>query len=218
MPFTKQIAKLSAEDFICQYLIDRLNMSTLIAGYDHGFGNNREKSPESFKNLAFKHNFTFKMVQPVTFEGIIVKSSALRSLIAEGDVEKASNLLGRDYSLKGKVIHGNNLGKRIGFPTANINPETDDKILPASGVYAGWVEIDTTRKKAVVNLGSRPTFDIKNEALETHLIDFDGDLYNNEIRIGFTRRLRDIVRFDSYDDLKHQITSDIEITKELIIS
>lgn len=218
IPFTKKIAGLTAEQFVRDYLTARFGMGTLIAGYDHGFGKKREESEETFRKLAKELNFRFKIISPEKYGGTIVKSSTIRRMIIEGKVESASELLGRDYSLKGTVIRGNSLGKKIGIPTANIEPENDEKILPASGVYAGWVEFEGILKKAVVNLGTRPTFNIDSEALETHLIEFNGDLYDKAVRIGFIRRLRDIVKFNTQEELKHQINNDIEITKDLIIS
>jgi riboflavin kinase/FMN adenylyltransferase len=217
MHFTRGIAGLTAEQFIREFLLGRLNMGTLIAGYDHGFGKKRENSTEVFEKLAGELHYSFKKVDPVKLGGGIVKSSTIRARLEEGDVELASELLGADYSIKGRVIRGNTLGRTIGIPTANIEPVTTEKILPASGVYAGWVSFWGAVRKAVVNLGPRPTFNIEKEAFETHLIDFDGDLYGKEVRAGFTRRLRDIRKFDTHEELKQQITSDIEQTKNLII-
>lgn len=218
MVFSREIAELTAAQFIREFLIGRLNMGTLIAGYDHGFGKKREESPKVFAKLAGELHYSFRKVSPVKHRGVIVKSSTIRTMISEGNVGDASELLGGDYSLKGRVIQGNTLGRTIGIPTANIEPQNDEKILPASGVYGGWVLCEGNVRKAVVNLGPRPTFNIEKEAFETHLIDYEGDLYGKEVRIGFTRRLRDIKKFDTHEQLKHQIDSDIELTKNLIIS
>lgn len=215
MAFTKTTAELTAAQFLRDFLVGRLNMGTLVAGYDHGFGKKREESTEVFKKLAVELHYSFKKVDPVKHEGVIVKSSTIRSMISEGIVEAASELLGADYSIKGRVIRGNTLGRKIGIPTANIESLSTEKILPASGVYGGWVLCEGRVRKAVINLGSRPTFGIAQEAFETHLIDYTGDLYGREVRTGFTRRLRDIKKFDTHEQLKRQIYTDIELTKSL---
>ena len=215
LSFSEHIASLSAEEFIREFLIGHFGLSTLIAGYDNNFGKKTGK-PESLSELAQRLQFSLKVVAPEKEGGIIVKSSTIRALITEGNVEAASGLLGRYYSLQGKVIQGNRLGKKLGIPTANIEPEHDEKILPASGVYAGWMEFGGERRNAVINLGARPTFNIDNEAFEAHLIGYDGDLYGRKVRTGFVRKLRDIVKFDTLQELKEQIYRDIELAKELI--
>ena len=215
LSFSKHIAGLTAEEFIRDYLIGHFGLSTLIAGYDNSFGKKTENQ-EPLTELAQRLQFSLKVVAPEKKGGMIVKSSAVRALLTEGNVEAASGLLGRNYSLQGRVIQGNKLGKKLGIPTANIEPEHDEKILPASGVYAGWVEFEGDRRNAVINLGARPTFNIDNEAFETHLIGYDGDLYGRKVRTGFVRKLRDIVKFDTLHDLREQICSDIERAKDLI--
>ncbi|MCE5250656.1 bifunctional riboflavin kinase/FAD synthetase [bacterium] len=215
LTFTRDIANLTTEQFTRDYLIKRLKMNTLFIGYDHGFGKRSEKSPETFQKLAEALNFTLRTVNSVEFDGLTVKSSLIRTLLAKGNVEKAAELIGEDYSLQGKVIRGDGRGKKIGIPTANIEPGSSDKILPGKGAYAGWAEIDGIRKTAVINMGSRPTFNIHCDAIETHIIDFQGDLYGKDIRIGFTQKLRNIVKFNDQQDLLRQINSDIETTKKI---
>ena len=213
--FTKEIAGLSARNFIEDYLLKRFNMGTLIVGYDHGFGSKDGKSRESFHDLSRLLNFSLKIVGPVKYDGIIVKSSKIRTLIAAGDVEFASRLLETDYSLKGIVVEGNRLGKKIGIPTANIEPENKEKIVPSGGVYAGWAEHEGKRINAVVHIGPRPTFDIEKETIEAHLLEFSENLYGKKIRLGFIRKLRDILRFGTLDELTNQIKNDIETTKKI---
>ena len=216
IPFTKEMAGLSARNFIEDYLLKRFNMGTLIVGYDNGFGSKDGSSRESFHDLSNSLNFSLKTVEPVEHDGIIVKSSEIRSLIADGDVEFASRLLVTDYSLKGIVVKGNMLGKKIGIPTANIEPENKEKIVPSSGVYAGWAEYEGKRINAVVHIGPRPTFDIEKEAIEAHLLEFSENLYGKKIRLGFIRKLRDILRFGTLDELTNQIKNDIKTTKKIL--
>lgn len=215
IPFTKEIAGLSARHFIEDYLLKRFNMGTLIVGYDHGFGKKGGEARESFHDLSSLLDFSLKTVEPVEHDGIIVKSSEIRSLIADGDVEFASKLLETDYSLKGTVVEGKGLGKKIGIPTANVEPDNKDKIVPACGVYAGWAEHEGKRLNAVVHIGPRPTFDIEKESIEAHLFEFSENLYGKKIRIGFIRKLRDILRFDTEDELTNQIKNDIKTTKKI---
>lgn len=215
IPFTKEIAGLSARQFIEDYLLKRFNMGTLIVGYDHGFGKKGGEGRESFHDLSSLLNFSLKTVEPVEHDGIIIKSSKIRSLIADGDVESASRLLETDYSLKGTVVQGKGLGKKIGIPTANVEPDNKEKIVPADGVYAGWAEHEGKRLNAVVHIGPRPTFDIEKESIEAHLFEFSGNLYGKKIRIGFIRKLRDILRFGTQDELTNQIKNDIKTTKKI---
>ncbi len=215
IPFTKEIAGLSTRHFIEDYLLKRFNMGTLIVGYDHGFGKKGGEARESFHDLSSLLNFSLKTVEPVEHDGIIVKSSTIRSLIADGDVEFASKLLETDYSLKGTVVEGNGLGKKIGIPTANVELENKEKIVPAGGVYAGWAEHEGKRLNAVVHIGPKPTFDIEKESIEAHLFEFSENLYGKKIRIGFIRKLRDISRFETQDELTNQIKIDIKTTKKI---
>jgi len=217
LPFTRELADLSAGEFIAEYLIDRLNMETLIVGYDNGFGRKREGSPETFRELSGKLGFNLRIVEAVDHDGTTVKSSEIRSLLAKGNVEAASRLLGADYSLSGTVQKGWGIGRGMGIPTANIDPETIETMLPAPGIYAGWVEYGGGKYVAVANCGARPTFDSDEEVVEAHIIDFDGELYGEVIRLGFTRRLRDIGKFASRGELAGQIRKDIEFTKSLTI-
>jgi len=209
--FTRQVSEMGSEEFIRRYLINCLGMSHFIVGYDHGFGRKREGSPKNIQNLADRHHFTLEIQTPVTYDG-----SKIRTQILEGDVHGAAAFLGRDYSFPGIVISGYGLGKRIGIPTANIKSKNDEKIIPCSGVYAGWIEFDNHKRDAVISLGPQPTFNRNEEVTEVHIPGFSDDLYQKEVTVGFTRRLRNIEKFDSEQELVQQIRKDIEHLKQFI--
>jgi len=214
--FTKQIAEMSAEKFIRDYLIDYLGMNHLIVGYDHGFGKKREGSIQTLSKLSKKINFTLDIQEPIIYNGMVVKSSNIRAQLEEGNVEFASELLGKDYSFIGEVLRGQGIGKKIGVPTANIAVKDIEKIVPTSGVYAGWIEFDCHKREIVVSIGPKPTFNKYEEYIEAHILDFNKDLYGKEIRIGFNRRLRNIIKFDTRQALVNQIKKDIENLKQNI--
>lgn len=215
LTFTQQIARMSAELFIKEYFIDCLGMTCFIVGYDHGFGKDRKASTKELREYAHHLKFCLEIVKPVIRCGTIVKSSTIRSRILEGKVGAAATLLGRNYSFRGKVIHGQGIGNNIGIPTANLLKEDLEKILPLSGVYAGWVELEGKKLHAVISIGSRPTFNSPEEAIEVHIPGYTGDLYGQYLHIGFYDRLREIQKFDSEESLVEQIKKDIEISKKI---
>jgi len=208
--FTDEISRLSPADFIGTYLIECLGMRHFVVGYDHGFGRNREGSSDMIAGLADEYGFTVSVVQPVICEGDTVNSSIIRERIDQGRMDKVALLLGRDFSFSGSVVGGYGLGRKLGVPTANIRLGDPQKIMPKQGVYTGWIEHGGVRREAVMSIGSRPTFGRIDEAVEVHIPDFDGDLYGERVTIGVTGRIRDIVRFDSKDELVKQIKKDID--------
>ncbi len=216
--FTQQIANLTAEQFIKKYLIDCLGMKYFIVGYDHSFGKNRKGTLEKIREQAENLRYKLEVLQPVKKENMVVKSSIIRNLISEGKVELASSLLGENYYLGGKVITGRGHGVKIGFPTANILPEDADKIIPANGVYAGWLEIEDIKMDAVIAIGPQPTFGLTEESIEVHIPDYIGELYRKKVKISFLQRLRNIEKFDSQQALIQQIKHDIEKSKQILIN
>ncbi|MHB9031330.1 MAG: bifunctional riboflavin kinase/FAD synthetase [Candidatus Latescibacterota bacterium] len=216
--FTEETSRIPAAAFIHDYLSGCFGMRYFIVGYDHSFGRGRAVSSENLREYGLKLGFELEVMGPVTWKGRVVNSSAIRSLIREGDVQGASALLGYEYSFLGLVVHGSGLGKSFGIPTAKILSASPEKIIPAKGVYAGWAEIEGNHFRGVISIGPRPTFDNEEEAIEIHLPGFSGDLYDKHIRVGFIHRLRDIVRFDSPEALVKQIQKDIEESKQFTVS
>ena len=207
---------MTAEQFTAEYLKDCLGMSYFIVGYDHSLGKGGTASSKILQEYAQKFNFHLEIVRPITKDGMIVKSSTIRNHVLNGRVDLASVLLGEQYSFLGQVVEGRGCGEKIGFPTANIIPKDAGKIIPASGVYSGWIKFEDEKKDALITIGPSPTFDLEEELIEIHIPDYEGNLYGKSVRIGFVKRLRDIEKFESQEKLIQQIKNDIEKSKHFI--
>ena len=216
LPFTKEVSQLDARTFINRYLIKPFGMIGFVAGYDHALGHRRKGGGEHLSELSTELGFSLRIVKPVNNDGdgIPVKSSTIRSLLRQGDVTTVTEYLNRDYSIKGTVVRGRGIGRQIGIPTANIKPEDENKLLPGSGIYSGWVEFGGNRYDAVISCGSKPTFDIAQEEIEAHLLNYNGDLYGSKVRVGFSNWIRTIEKFSSSEELVNKIYSDIELTRK----
>ncbi|MFC1529012.1 bifunctional riboflavin kinase/FAD synthetase [Candidatus Latescibacterota bacterium] len=214
LSFTKQFSEISPEHFVKNYLVDCMGMSHFVVGYDHSFGKKRSGSINTFEKLAKKYNFTLEIQKPVACNGITVKSSTIRTKLLDGNVDVASVLLGKDYSFRGSVVKGHGIGKKIGVPTANIAVLDHEKIIPSYGVFAGWLKFENQHKEVVLSIGTSPTFSKTDETIEAHILDFEGDLYGMEVRIGFIRKLRNIQNFGTEQALVNQIKKDIEEVKK----
>jgi riboflavin kinase/FMN adenylyltransferase len=214
--FTRSFAALSPEEFVRSILVDGLGVSAVVVGYNVSFGRDRAGTPELLRELGEAHGFDVEVVPPVLAGDLQVSSSVVRRLIGAGDVAGAARLLGRPHALVGRVRRGDRRGASIGFPTANVLPRGG--MLPPDGVYAVRVGIDgePAARPAVANLGSNPTFGGAGRRLETHLFDFDGDLYGRRLAIALIERLRGEIRFPSVDDLVRQIRSDAERARRLL--
>lgn len=221
LPFTKELAALSARDFMEQILKERLNVKMLQVGYDNRFGHDRTENIEDYRRYGLELGIMVYQGIRLRFEGYTtsVSSSNIRSLIAEeGDVEVANIFLGREYELSGKVMPGEHIGHQLGFPTANLQPDDDFKVIPASGVYGVRAIVGNSQKPmpAMMNIGTRPTFDGQNRTLEVNIFDFDGDLYGQTVRIRFLFRLREERKFDSPEALVVQLQKDKEMVQLII--
>ncbi|MEC9140165.1 MAG: bifunctional riboflavin kinase/FAD synthetase [Chloroflexota bacterium] len=212
--FTLDLSYLSAKTFI-EVLRDALNMRELVVGPDFAFGYQREGTTEVLARLGEEMGFGVKVVDPVKFDGLIVSSTAVRNRVQEGDMAGAAWMLTRPFSLSGLVVKGDQRGRQIGFPTANLDIQPD-VTLPPDGTYATWVHADGVTYKSVTNIGVRPTFGSNSRQIETHIIDYDGDLYNTKIRVAFARKLREEVKFNAVDDLVNQLHEDVASAKTLL--
>lgn len=211
LPFTKQLAQKKAEDFVREVLVGQFNAKTVVVGYDHRFGHQREGDTHLLRALGAELDFSVIECGKVDFKGQPVSSSAIRDHLLEGRVQQASVLLGRHYSISGIVEHGDGRGKGIGIPTANIGSFLPNKLRPANGVYAVHVVMEgqEARYGGMMNIGTRPTFDGGNHIhLEVHLFDFDQDLYEREVRVEFVERIRDERKFESVNALIQQLNAD----------
>ena len=208
LPFTREVAQLSACE-MARLLYDRLQMRSLLLGYDSRFGSKSHDDFDRLPQLASDLGFTFKRGEPFLLDGKPISSSRIRESLAQGAMEDTAHLLGRPFTLTGTVLHGRGVGHTLGFPTANIDLSQTRKMLPAYGVYA----VRIGDRIGMANLGPVPTFDVDKPLLEVHLLDFHGDLYGQTVTVEFIHRLRDIVRFDSSEALQHQLQEDIKQTR-----
>jgi riboflavin kinase/FMN adenylyltransferase len=216
LPFL-EIRDLDPRVFVTEILCLRLKASLVAVGENFRFGRDRGGDPALLTELGRSNGFTVEVVKMLGDGGPegVISSTRIRELLADGDVAKASLLLGRPFTLAGPVIHGDARGHGIGFPTANLHvPER--MATPADGVYAAWAEVDGRRYRAVVNIGVRPTFGVSQRTIEAHLLDFDDDLYGKVLTLGFVQRIREERRFDTIDALVAQITADRDAADHIL--
>ncbi len=211
-PFNKSFAEMSAKDFVENVLIKGLHAAHIVVGEDYGFGRNRQ-GDVAYMRRSYPELPVTAVKKLHDQNGEIISSSRIRSFLRDGEVEKASGLMEHPFEIEGYVIHGAQLGRKIGFPTINIDPA--DSILPRIGVYAASVEIDDKRFKAVANIGFRPTVNGKNVLLEAHLLGFEGDLYGRRLRVQLLTFIRPEVHFNSLEELKAQIIKDSETVERI---
>ena len=215
-PFDRAVSEMSAHDFMAR-LKDHLGLSRLLIGYDFALGKGREGNAGRLSELGRELGYSVSVVEAVSDESGVISSTEIRKLVSLGNVAAAANLLGRPYALSGPVIHGDGRGRRINIPTANLHyPES--KLLPANGIYACRARLGADYFAAAVNIGFNPTFtpDKRTVNVEAHILDFDRDLYDEQVTLEFIARLRDEAKFDSVEALLAQIHADIEQTREIL--
>ena len=206
--FTSELAQLSARDFV-QLLVDELQVRFMLEGPDYALGRGREGTVPVLAELGREIGFQLDVLEPLTEGELVVSSTAIRSALAEGEMQRVAERLGRPFSLRGPVVEGARRGKGIGFPTANIAVGAD-RALPPFGVYVTWAYIGEARYKSVANIGRRPTFDQGERTIEVHLLDYQGDdFYGHDLRIDLLERLRRERRFTSAEELRAQIRRDV---------
>lgn len=215
-PFTPEVAKQSAKEFI-RRLHNHLKMHRLCVGHDFALGHGREGTLPVLAALGTVYGYQLEISPPVELDNQVVSSSLIRNGLADGDLEKVNRLLGRPYQLSGTVVHGDGRGRRIGIPTANLLI-WQERLIPRSGVYACIARVGDRTWMAVVNIGFRPTFEMKLEApqVEAHLLDFTDDLYHQRIELSFIRHLREERRFPGIEQLVNQIHTDINLAREIL--
>lgn len=208
MPFTQHLARLGYEQFVKEYLFEPLQMQRYYAGHDHGFGKGRKGGFDALKELGNLLGFSVWQSEARLDAGEPLSSSRIRRAIESGDVKSAAHMLGYDYSLTGEVILGNRIGNTMGYPTANIAPNSSEKLIPAMGVYAVSVAIGEQKYGGMLNIGIRPTIDLHSVTIEVNIFDFDQNIYGEEITICFLDRIRDEKRFSGLSELKAQLALD----------
>ena len=211
--FTKEFSRTPSEVFIKDYIIDNIKPAYIVVGYDHHFGKNRMGDFDLLSDLKKKYNFKVERIAAQDVENIAISSTKIRNALAAGNVKSANRLLGYPYSVTSKVVKGNEIGRTIGFPTANLELAKEYMLFGRGGVFAALVEYEGRTYKAMANIGHRPTIGDRAEGdmlIEVNLFDFDGDLYGKEITVRFLDRIRDEIKFGSLQELKAQLEQDRE--------
>jgi len=211
IPFTDEFHLISPESFVENILVQKLGIKGLIVGYDFKFGKGGKGNVEYLAAKSTQYGFFFDIQEAITLDNEKVGSNRIRRMIQEGDVKKAGLHLGRPYMIGGTVMAGDGRGRTIGFPTINL--QTEFPLMPGRGVYVSSVEIGGKRLPAVTNIGFNPTFDGQSLTIETYIMDFSQDLYNQKVALYFLDRIRDEVKFSSVDELKDRIRKDVEIAR-----
>lgn len=207
-PFSVEFSQLSAQDFVKELLVDKCGLDTLVVGYDHHFGKNREGNFEKLLTISKQFNFNLTQILEVKSSDSKVSSTEIRRALNEGNLTYATKALGRNYSLSGKVVHGDGIGKTLGFPTANLEVE-NYKLIPKDGVYAVKVFVDEKNYFGMLNIGNRPTISEGGEKrVEVNIFDFDKDIYNETLKIEFVKFLREDIKFPDIESLILQLHAD----------
>jgi riboflavin kinase/FMN adenylyltransferase len=216
IPFTKEFAQNSSEQFITNYVVKYIHPAKFIIGYDHHFGKNREGNIALLEKLKDKFGYAVEEVPPLYVEGAPVSSTRIRNLLHEGNVKAANKMLGYEYAITGEVVRGKALGRKIGYPTANLELPNEYKLIAANGVYACRVLIGNRTLKGMGNIGVRPTIDHGDLTIEVNIFDFDEDIYGEKITIEFVDRLRDEKKFKNIEALKAQLAKDKEMSIKIL--
>jgi len=209
-PFTPEFAQLSYEQFVEEILVGQIHTKYLVVGYDHKFGKNRQGDFEFLKNCAARLDFQIEKLDVLLMNESNVSSTKIREALQKGDIEIANAFLGYPFTLHGTVVEGQQLGRKIQFPTANVEASDPDKIIPGFGVYAVRVQVQSQWYQGMLNIGNRPTVNnnADHRSIEVHIFDFDADIYNLPIELQFLKKLREEQKFPSIEVLKEQLNQD----------
>ncbi|MEM6783422.1 MAG: bifunctional riboflavin kinase/FAD synthetase [Bacteroidota bacterium] len=227
LPFTRDLSLLEPEAYVQDMLIETVGLREIVIGYDHRFGRNRRGDRAMLERLGAEHGFTVDVIPGQIVAGVTVSSTKIRNALLDvGDAERATHLMGRPYSFAGTVVRGDQRGRTIGFPTANIHPEEARKLIPKPGVYAVLVDHEGTaqgrrhppvRYRGMMNIGYRPTFEDEGAVrIEAHLFHFEGDLYGERLRVHLIARIRDERRFDGIEAIRAQLEADRTASQALL--
>jgi riboflavin kinase / FMN adenylyltransferase len=218
VPFTREFAAMTATEYIQHFLVEQFHPHSIVIGHDHRFGNDRKGDIKLLMEYAPVYNYEVTEIPAQLIDDAAVSSTKIRHAIAEGRMEDAAHMLGRNYSLQGTVVHGNKLGRTLGYPTANLLPLDADQIIPARGIYAihAYHNNRITRYKGMLSIGYNPTVTDKKELrIEANIFDFDEEIYGDLLEVSFVKKLRDEQKFDSLEALKEQLHKDKEDTLKL---
>lgn len=212
MKFDREIMKLLPEEFVRDILVLKLNVKSVVVGFDYRFGHKASGDSELLKELGKKYNLNVIILEPIYIDNELVSSTRIRNLLQEGDIIEANKLLGRNYSIKGKVVGGKKLGNTLGYPTANIEP-IDNFVIPKHGVYSTNTIIDNKSYLSATSVGKNPTFEDEGLKIESHIIGFNEDIYGKDIELEFVEYLREEIKFENLEELKKKIQEDISKVK-----
>ena len=207
-PFSEEFSRLSADDYVKQILVEKLNVRKVVVGYDHRFGRNRTASLEDMYNYADIYDFEVIEIDAKKIKSTAVSSTKIRKAIDEGDIALANSYLGDPFTLEGVVVHGDKRGRELSYPTANIELQNKHKIIPKQGVYLIQSDFDNRVVYGMMNIGTKPTFDTTNPSIEVHFFDWNGDLYDQTLQVKLLKWVREEQKFDSVEELQAQIHAD----------
>ncbi len=216
--FTKVFSRTTSLQFIRDIIVNKLNTHKLVIGYNHHFGRNREGSFEHLKEYAPLYGFEVEEIPAQLIDDVSISSTKIRRALLSGDVSKANYFLGYNYLLRGQVVEGQQIGRTLGFPTANLKIADESKLIPSDGVYAVLVEVKGQFFMGMMNIGNNPSLISKKNSIEVHIFDFDSDIYNEQIEVRFFKRIREEIRFENLQALKNQLETDKATIKALFKS
>ncbi len=210
VPFTDAFANQPAEDYVKDFLLDKFHPNTIIIGYDHRFGRDRLGDYRLLEKMAATHNYKLKEIPKHILENISISSTNIREAILHSDIATANSLLGYEFFFSGEVVHGDKLGRKLGYPTANLKIQNEEKIIPGNGIYAVYAQPEGAAKKlkGMMSVGFRPTVDGKKRVVEVNLFDFDKEIYGQSLKVYVKKFLREEVKYDSLEALVKQIDQD----------
>lgn len=217
IPFTPEFSELSPEEYVQEIYIKTVNTKCLVIGYDHHFGKNRTGNFEYLQENIEQYGFIIEEIQRHDIENIGVSSSKIRKALLAGKVQEASQYLGRNYSILGKVIHGDKIGRTIGFPTANIEVSESYKLIPKEGIYAVIVEVQYQKYQGMLYIGKRPTLEGKEHKIriEVNILDFAQDIYEQKTKIEFIAKIREDIKFEGLEAMQQQLAEDEKNTRDI---
>jgi riboflavin kinase/FMN adenylyltransferase len=215
-PFDENFAQLTAKEFVKNILVDQLHIQKIIIGYDHRFGKNRTASIDDLIAFGTQYDFEVEQISAQEIDAISISSTKIRNALEAGDIQLANQYLGYDYFLSGTVVKGKQLGRTIGFPTANMELEEEYKLIPQTGAYVVTAEIENKQVFGMMNIGFNPTVHGKRKTIEAHFFDFDSDIYDRQIRISILQRIRSEKKFESVELLTKQLEEDRNFSKNYL--
>ncbi len=216
IPFTKEFSQITSQDFVTKILVDNIGTKKLVIGYDHRFGKNREGSFEQLKVNGPTYGFDVEEIPPQDIDHVTVSSSKIRKALEDGDIDAATHFLGRPYSISGRVVKGDKLGRVLGFPTANIDLDSHDKLIPVEGIYAVKVIYEKNEYGGMLYIGTRPTVDGSKRSIEVNIFQFEKEIYGESLHVSFIKLLRMDSKFQDLQSLKEQLHKDKEAAEKAL--